>query len=462
MPARSAGSLPNDSGTRAWLRRKAVAAWMNVLIAATVVITVVTAGVAAGGTWPRPGTWGISALKLFALWCLAFLPGWLYVRFLDLRAKALWSEYVLNLHRLGWDLPWHLPAPPVASGFYQGWEKGAHGRPADNIYRQKFEAYYGRQITSSGPDENYSVRSESLFPVFLATAVLAVGWAAVLWDTRFVTHPSGPWDVLKYGFLGAYAFVTSMLIRRFFQSDLRPSAYATAVYRITLVLLIVTVLHQVLGGTTAVTERAELAVAFVVGFFPLVGLQALQRVTSRALRWFVPPVTSEYPLDQLDGFNLWYEARLTEEGVEDMQNLTTMNLVDVILHTRVPAWLVDWTDQAFLLTHLERVNRGELNQLRQADQPAAAGRAPLSGAQARLNLRRVGIRTATDLIKAFSVEQESGKRVFRVPDGLQPPLPADQLRLVVTVLAAERGLAPVWNWQRNGVPEGPFNAAARG
>jgi hypothetical protein len=179
----------------------------------------------------------------------------------------------------------------------------------------------------------------------------------------------------------------------------------------------------VLGGATAVTERAELAVAFVVGFFPLVGLQALQRVTSRALRWFVPPVTSEYPLDQLDGFNLWYEARLTEEGVEDMQNLATMNLVDVILHTRVPAGrLVDWTDQAFLLTHLERVNRGELNQLRQADQPAVAG-------------------------------QEGGKRVFRVPDGLQPPLPADQLRLVVTVLAAEPGLAPVWNWQRNGVPE---------
>ena len=114
---------------------------------------------------------------------------------------------------------------------------------------------------------------------------------------------------------------------------------------------------------------------------------------------------------------------------------------------------MDWTDQAFLLTHLERVNRGELNQLRQADQPAVAGQAPLSGAHARLNLRRVGIRTATDLLKAFSVEQEGGKRVFRVPDGLQPPLPSDQLRLVVTVLAAEPGLAPVWNWQRNGVPE---------
>ena len=457
-PGPGAGRPKDDTGTRAWLRRRAVAAWMNVLIAGAAAITVVSAGITSGRAWPEPGTWGVGALKLFALWCLAFLPGWLYVRFLDLRAKALWSEYVLNLHRLGWDLPWHLPMPPVASGFYQQWDAGPHGRPADNIYRQKFEAYYGRQITSSAPDETYRVRSESLFPVFLATAVLAVGWAAVLWDTRFVTDPSGPWDVLKYGFLGAYAFVTSMLIRRFFQSDLRPSAYATAVYRITLVLLIVTVLHQILSEATAVAGRAELAIAFVVGFFPLVGLQALQRVTSRALRRFVPPVTSDYPLDQLDGFNLWYEARLTEEGVEDMQNLTTMNLVDVILHTRVPVGrLVDWTDQAFLLTHLERADRSELNQLRQAgqqkDQPAAAMRAPLSGAQARLNLRRVGIRTATDLLKAFSVEQEGGERVCRIPDGLEPPLPPDQLRLLVTVLAAEPGLVPVWNWQRNGVPE---------
>jgi hypothetical protein len=462
---RASGWLTGDSNSRVWLRRKAVAAWMNILILGAAGVTVATAGIMASRPWPQPGTWGVSVLKLFTLWCLAFMPGWLYVRFLDLRARALWSEYVLSLHRLGWDLPWHLPMPPVASAFYDQWALGPHGRPADNIYRQKFEAYYGRQITSatehrqadspsdseSRPGDNYRVSSESLFPVFLATAVLAVGWAAVLWDTRFVSDPSGPWDVLKYGFLGSYAFVTGMLIRRFFQSDLRPSAYATVVFRIALVLLIVTVLHQVLRGTTAVGIRVEMAVAFVVGFFPLVGLQALQRVTSKALRRFVPPVTSDYPLDQLDGFNLWYEARLTEEGVEDMQNLTTMNLVDVILHTRVPPGrLVDWTDQAFLLTHLERVDPDELTRLRQANQPKTIGRTPLSGAQARLNLRRVGIRTATDLLKAFSDEQD-GQRAFRLPDGLRPPLPVDQLQLLVTVLAAEPGLAPVWNWQRNGV-----------
>ena len=479
-------ALLRQDRARVWLRRKAVAAWMNVLIAVTAGVTVTTAGLLAEKHWPAQQTWDVDALKLFALWCLSFLPGWLYVRFIGMRAKALWYEYVLNLYRLGWDLPENLPEPPPSSEFHVRWRaKRDRQLPGENIYQQKFEAYYGRDVTraamkdrldaspdkkqagNNGQSEEFRVSGESLFPVFLATAVLAVGWSAVLWDTRFVTAPEGAWDVLKYGFIGAYAFVTGMLIRRFYQSDLRPSAYASAVLRIVLVLLIVAVLHQVTGGTTKMANHAELAAAFVIGFFPLVGIQLLQRVTSKALRVVVPPVTSEYPLDQLDGLNLWYEARLTEEGVEDMQNLTTMNLVDVILHTRVPLGrLVDWTDQAFLLIHLDKTDRAELNDLRQklsqpqGRQAGAAADAELCaefGAAARLNLRRVGIRTATDLLKAFSkeVEQPSGsppERIFAAdPNIKRLPLPESQLRLLVSVLGAEPGLVPVWNWQLNGV-----------
>ena len=490
-PGNALAWLGKDNA-RVWLRRKAVAAWMNILIAAAAGVTAATAGLLADNHWPYPQTSGVAALKLFTLWCLSFLPGWLYVRFIGMRAKALWNEYVLNLHRLGWDLPENLPEPPLTSEYHVPWEQRHHPQHSGgNIYQQKFEAYYGRDVTraamkdrlSTTPDETrakagrrngeYRVSSESLFPVFLATAVLAVGWSAVLWDTRFISAPDGAWDVLKYGFIGAYAFVSGTLIRRFYQSDLRPSAYASAVLRIILVLLIVAALHQMIGSTAAMAHHAELAVAFLIGFFPLVGIQFLQRATSKALRLAVPPIASEYPLDQLDGLNLWYEARLTEEGVEDMQNLTTMNLVDVILHTRVPPGrLVDWTDQAFLLIHLDKTDRAELNQLRdelrrepgkarqgQHDGATAhAGPCAESGAVARLNLRRAGIRTATDLLKAFSKEAQQPcgalpERIFVSQPKDQPlPLPESQLRLLVTVLGAEPGLEPVWNWQRNGVP----------
>jgi len=204
-----------------------------------------------------------------------------------------------------------------------------------------------------------------------------------------------------------------------------------------------------------------LHIAFLIGLFPTVGLQALQRVMSRALRTVVPTVTSDYPLDQLDGFNLWYEARLTEEGVEDMHNLTTMNLVDVILHTRIPVGrLVDWIDRAFLLIHLGPTDRAELNMLRSEDRGAADRSQALSGARARVNLGNVGIRTATDVLKMFSAEldepsEAQPRRVFRLPAGLASPLPADQLRLLVSVLAVEPGLVPVWNWQKSGLRRYP-------
>ena len=60
-PGRNAGQQKDDSGTRAWLRRRAVAAWMNVLIAGTAAVTVLTAGIASGRAWPEPGAWGAGA-----------------------------------------------------------------------------------------------------------------------------------------------------------------------------------------------------------------------------------------------------------------------------------------------------------------------------------------------------------------------------------------------------------------
>ena len=64
-----------------------------------------------------------------------------------MRAKALWNEYVLNLHRLGWDLPENLPEPPPASEFHDRWKQKQNPQlSGDNIYQQKFEAYYGRDV----------------------------------------------------------------------------------------------------------------------------------------------------------------------------------------------------------------------------------------------------------------------------------------------------------------------------
>jgi hypothetical protein len=452
-----------------WLRRKIAAILMNALIGLVFLI-------AWSFAWPPPDELeptGALALAVFAVWCLSFLPGWMYVRFLGQRAGALWDEYVLNLHRLAWDCPGNLPKPPVNSQFYTEWfnDNGVLLAHRQNIYRQKFDAYYGKSVSQTSHAEGSPVRIETLFPVFLLTATLAVCWTALLWDPGFISSPSTVWDVLKFGFLGAYSFIIQMLIRRFFQSDLRPSAYASAMLRIVVVLILVAALHQLIPADNVKTEAA---VAFVIGFFPLVGMQALQRTAAAVLRAFVPTLNPAYPLNQIDGLSVWYEARLLEEGIEDMQSLATANFVDVLLHTRVPVGrLVDWVDQANLYLHLDRIERGWLERRfpmsrekgEASVQPVAHGSVTATsraGTRTRTALRQLGIRKATDLLKAFPPDKIDPDSPPRPDSGWAAHLRAlakggldlNQVRSIVRVLdTAPSPLAPIWNWQKRGVGE---------
>jgi hypothetical protein len=287
-----------------------------------------------------------------------------------------------------------------------------------------------------------------LFPVFLCTVTLAVAWTVILWNPVVIMAPLEPWATLEFGFFGAYTFAVSMLVRRFYQSDLRPSAYAAVIIRIIVVLIILAAVHElfvVIGVRGHVGLATEYVSSFVVGFFPLVGLQALQRLAAKALRVVVPSMNSDYPLDQLDGLNIWYEARLIEEGVEDMQNLITVNLVDVILHTRAPIGrLIDWIDQAFLLVHLNPASRKEIKLALRSD--GSVG----SGAAARVALRRIGIRSATDLVRAFAPDSAGDRLPIPAETLRARGLDPDELVMLARLLAAEPGLDPVWNWRAGG------------
>ena len=75
-----------------------------------------------------------------------------------------------------------------------------------------------------------------------------------------------------------------------------------------------------------------------------------------------------------------------------MQNLATANLVDLMLHTRMPiSRLVDWVDQAFLYL---RVGNGY-------GRSSKTDQATTDESGDRKLLRRYGVRTATDLLNAF-------------------------------------------------------------
>ena len=336
----------------------------------------------------------IYVLKLGAIVFLSLLPGLLYLQFVVVKGLGLRSEYVLALHRLHIDRYENLPTPPEGSLFYRPGPQPP-GAGKDNTYLRRFDSYYGRPHTR--PD-GVVVQAGvgNLLPVLIATIVIATGWTLFL-QPEFISgvhlelgglvlggKPVLPVGPLRFAFLGAYFYSLEMLTRRYFQEDLKPSAYLNAVTRMLGSALLVIAIDAI--WPDSISSSQELGIAFVIGVFPQIGIKAIHNLIALPLKPLIPSLERDYPLSDLDGLNVWYESRLLEVGIEDMQNLATVNLVDAILRTRVPVdRLVDWVDQAHLCLRVS--NKGEPSD--------------------RARLRRLGIRTATDLEDAFQPSYDS-------------------------------------------------------
>lgn len=376
-------------------------------------------------------------LKVFLVAFLSLLPGWLYLQFIKVKGIGLYDEYVLNLYRLQIDDVVNLPKPPPGSRYWQQWFKAVQDAeidPARNIYLKKFEAVYGR---SAVPDSRRQredaevdadqrsgtqgklfqrIQADAFSPVIMATAMLCVGWIVVVvpelygglrpfGDLTLSGVPRMPDEALRYGFIGSYAFIVQSLVRRYFQADLKTHAYVSAMARVILVSALITAVHP-LWTMQGVPEQTELAFAFLIGFFPELGLRAIRQGLAGVMRALPIGTDERFPLRQLDGVTIWVQARFLEEGIEDMQNLATANLVDLMLHTRMPiSRLVDWVDQAFLYLRVGNGN-GRSTKTDQATTDESGDRKLL---------RRYGIRTATDLLNAFD---KAGTKDEKFDNGL--------------------------------------------
>ncbi len=373
--------------------------------------------------------------KVFVVLFFSVLPGGLYLHFIRTKGKTLEDEYVLNLRRLHIDKFANLPELPERAivGRKESGNRDVQSQ-SENIYLKKFEALFGPP--SNNTLAFATLQDENVWPVAVATLIISVGWILVmkpgglaklnaapaaptapsgndsvdtrgdLRDARSAEKAaSGPYlsgsvfDPLCFAFLGAYFYILQMLVRRHFQNDLKAAAYINATMRIVIVVLLVWVVDMLLQRQwhgESIDPPTRKAAAFVIGVFPYVGWQALQTLIRLPFQFVVPVLKRKYPLDDLDGLNIWYESRLLEEGIEDMQNLATANLVDVILNTRIPVdRLVDWVDQSLLYLHLSHKETSWLHRHRRKSQGE-------DEEDARAKLRRFGIRTATDLDDAFN------------------------------------------------------------
>jgi hypothetical protein len=344
----------------------------------------------------------IFLLKLAAVALFASMPGLLYVQFIRFKGPSLYDEFVINLFRLRIDRYSDLPMPPKHTSYYAQWHE-EHNKlddpGTDNLYRRKFETVYGERAVSTRESfaDRKPMRSEGFYPVVLATALLCIGWAVVvepelyhsfnlLGRLPFSGQPELPYQALQFGFIGAYWFILQDVTRRYFRQDLKTAAYVSASVRLVVVTITVATVALLPLGSPAHLN----VLAFFIGVFPQIGVQVLKSALGNVIRG-VPNLSAKFPLSDLDGLTVWDQARLLEEGIEDMHALATANLVDLLLGTRVPVnTLVDWVDQALLYLCVPEKPRDK----KPRDQQQ----------QPRDELRIFGIRTATDLIRVWNTD----------------------------------------------------------
>lgn len=382
------------------------------------------------------GWWWVS-LAVFLV--LSGFPSWLYLRFLTVKLTPIYREYVSSLYRLGIDEPGSLPKPLESSRYFKDWQAaqsnkagsstdqqaaapqiGGSGAPAGgatpptNLYDLKFESYYG-----SWDEKTRFSGLGSLLPVVAAWIAFGVGWLTIIVNLDFYMNDLTLEDALRFGFLGAYMFSLQLTVRAFFQNDLRSGTYVGLLERLIVVAILVTVIHVAWESLfEGWGDGLQTLVVFLVGSFPLVGQEWLTQVTASRLRRQVPSISSQHPLSEIDGMSVWYQARLLEEGIEDVQNLATANIVDVVMHSRAPVGrIVDWIDQALLRQHLpprKPPSKGKESKDRRASDDE------MDNALLQV-LDALGVRTATDLLGLFSpLSQESAKRLGSCQLCLEP------------------------------------------
>jgi hypothetical protein len=167
--------------------------------------------------------------------------------------------------------------------------------------------------------------------------------------------------------------------------DLGANAYNAISLRIVLAVIGIWVAlrcFQVLGSELEEQSPVILVVSFAIGAFPLIVWQLIRASVKKfpPFQAALPSLNASQPLDAIDGMTIWHQYRFEEEDVENVPNLATVDIVDLMLSVKMsPHRLVDWIDQAILLMYLEpNYENKELSQLRK-------------------KLKQYGIRTATGL-----------------------------------------------------------------
>ncbi|WP_157108796.1 hypothetical protein [Aldersonia kunmingensis] len=304
------------------------------------------------------------------------------------------------------------------------------------------ESRYGMQMDEAffAPDGKTTAvhATQRLWPVGIATSVLALGWV-MAFEPIAADSDHSMFDALAnplaFAFLGSYFFAVNMCLRRYSRNDLRPKAYTTIAVRVIVVVVLAWLVQAIVGDSTIADYNSVLLpLAFAIGVLPETAMTVLRdNLRHIGLRGETRQLEEQLPLTRLEGLDLYDRSRLIDEGVPNIEALAHHDLVDLLLETRIPVGrLVDWVDQSVLYLHLIDSSLDEDSE----------------GKRLRTELRRLGIRTATELVAAAG-DRPHRRVLINVfgRTGDSPRAAASRLELFVGAVRDDEWMVYVQTWR---------------
>jgi len=302
-------------------------------------------------------------------------------------------------------------------------------------YGKQMEEVYGKEDARAG-HKRLNPSGTSL-PILAATIFITLGWVITLppvgeidvtkpGDLLALFNPQA--SALTFGFLGAYFFAVTDILRRYVRRDLKPKAYSAVCVRILIVAILAWVisgLPKVVDNNMGKTSSLALALIFLVGIFPETGLTYIRESVRPLTRELFSLTEERGPLTNLDGVDIYDRTRLLDEGITNIEALAHHDFVDLMMETRIPvARLVDWVDQSILHLHATDAERKRL--------------------------RKYGIRTATDLLQVYKLSQgHQLDDVLRALAGEPDKSKVSRLKIVIEALSDDEWLGCIQHWRAN-------------